>query len=106
MSYKEEEYQEKIKILDLYDVLIRDFYEISSKYLPVPLEDAKIETLNSANLNAKKKYTLEKLKDKYFFQTGAMNHLFQYLKKSNSRNKYSDSSELIKTLFYSAGYLT
>ena len=106
MSIKQEVYQEKIKILDLYDVLIRDFYEISSKYLPGPLKDAKNETLESANLNAKNKYTLEQLENKYFFQTGAMNHLFRYLKKSNSRNKNSDSFDLIGTLFNSAGYLT
>ena len=106
MSNKQEEYQEKIKILDLYTVLIRDFYELSSKYLPGPLEDAKSETLKSANLNAKKKYTLEQLENNYVFQTGAMNHLFQYLKKSNSRNKNSDSFELIGIFFYSAGCLT
>ena len=106
MSNKQEEYQEKIKILDLYDVLIRDFYELSSKYLPGPLEDAKSETLKSANLNAKKKYTLEQLESNYVFQTGAMNHLFQYLKKSNSRNKNCDSFELIGAFFYSAGCLT
>ena len=67
MSNKQEEYQEKIKILDLYDVLIRDFYEISSKYLPGPLKDAKNETLESANLNAKNKYTLEQLENKILF---------------------------------------
>jgi len=106
MSNKQEEYQEKIKILDLYDVLIRDFYELSSKYLAGPLEDAKSETLKSANLNAKKKYTLEQLESNYVFQTGAMNHLFQYLKKSNSRNKNCDSFELIGAFFYSAGCLT
>ena len=106
MSNKQEEFQEKIKILDLYDVLIKDFFELSSKYLPGPLKNAKNETLESANLNAKKKYTLEQLEDKYFFQTGAMNHLFHYLKESNSRNKNDNSFELIGTLFYSAGQLT